>query len=48
VLLTRSARRALEHRLRRRPRASMRLRLRAHDASGNRSAPVALGLLIKN
>jgi len=48
VLLTRSARRALEPRLRRRPRASMRLRLRAHDASGNRSAPVALRLLIKN
>jgi hypothetical protein len=29
-------------------RASMRLKLRAHDASGNRSAPVALTLLIKN
>jgi len=26
----------------------MRLKLRAHDASGNRSAPVALSVLIKN
>jgi len=26
----------------------MRLELRAHDASGNRSAPVALSVLIKN
>ena len=48
VLLTRGARRALEHSGRRRSRASMRLKLRAHDASGNRSAPVALSVLIKN
>ena len=46
VLLTGSARQALEHWRRRR--VSMRLRLRAHDASGNRSAPVARRLLIKN
>lgn len=48
VLLTRSAGRALEHGRRPRPRASIRLRLRAHDASGNRSAPVARRLLITN
>jgi hypothetical protein len=48
VLLTGSGRRAFEHARRRRSRAYMRLKLRAHDASGNRSAPVALMLLIKN
>jgi Glucose / Sorbosone dehydrogenase len=47
VHLTRGARRALEHGLRRRPRTFMRLELRAHDASGNRAAPVTLRVRVR-
>lgn len=47
VHLRRGARRALEHGLRRRSRTSMRLELRAHDASGNRAPPVALRVRVR-
>ena len=47
VHLTRGATRALEHGLRRRSRTSMRLELRAHDASGNRAPPVTLRVRVR-